>query len=161
MSEWFERFGFAPVARGLLTGAYPGDGADVAALAEAGVQEIVNLCEDAEYEPGVRVAVEDALTATGISERRIELVDYGALPEPALGRAVAEVMDALEEGRRVYLHCRAGWQRSAAVAGAVIALRENLEIEEALDALRERKPMAAPLEHQRADLLAWWAAQGR
>lgn len=160
MSEWFERFGFAPVARGLLTGAYPVDGDDVAALAEAGVQEIVNLCEDAEYEPGGRVAVEDALTAAGINERRIELVDYGALPGPALGSAIAEVMDALGEGRRVYLHCRAGWQRSAAVAGAVIALRENLDIEEALDALRERKPMAAPLEHQRADLLAWWAAQG-
>jgi len=161
VSAWFQRFGFAPVARGLLTGAYPTDGADVAALAEAGVQEIVNLCEDAEYEPGMRGAVEDALADAGIGERRIELVDYGALPEAALGRAVAEVMDALEDGRRVYLHCRAGWQRSAAVAGAVIALRENLEIEEALDALRERRPTAAPLEHQRADLLAWWAAQER
>lgn len=161
MSEWFERFGYAPVARGLLTGAYPADDADVAALAQAGVQEIVNLCEDAEYPPGTRAALEDALVAAGIDERRVELVDYGALPQPELGRAVSEVMSALDEGRRVYLHCRAGWQRSAAVAGAVIALREDLEIEEALDVLRERRPMAAPLEHQRADLLAWWAAQGR
>jgi protein-tyrosine phosphatase len=70
-------------------------------------------------------------------------------------------MDAMDEGRRVYLHCRAGWQRSAAVAAAVIALREELDIEEALDVLRERRPVAAPLEHQRADLLAWWAAQHR
>jgi protein-tyrosine phosphatase len=161
MSDWFERFGFAPVARGLLTGAYPADRADVKALAGAGVEEIVNLCEDAEYEPGARAAVQAALAAAGIRERRIELVDYGALPEQALGRAVSEVMDALEEGRRVYLHCRAGWQRSAAVAAAVIAEREDLDIEEALDVLRERRPVAAPLEHQRADLIAWWAAQQR
>ncbi len=161
MSDWFEHFGFAPVARGLLTGAYPADEADVAELAQAGVQEIVNLCEDAEYEDGVRVALEDALAAAGIDERRIELVDHGSLPQPELGRAVAEVVSLLEEDRRVYLHCRAGWQRSAAVAGAVIALRENLEVEEALEVLRDRRPMAAPLEHQRADLLAWWAARER
>ena len=161
MSDWFERFGFAPVTRGLLTGAYPGDEADVGALVNAGVQEIVNLCEDAEYEPGARSVVEPALSAAGIGERRIQLVDYGALPERALGRAVSEVMDAMDEGRRVYLHCRAGWQRSAAVAAAVIALREELDIEEALDVLRERRPMAAPLEHQRADLLDWWAARSR
>ena len=161
MSEWFRRFGYAPVARGLLTGAYPADEADVDALAREGVQEIVNLCEDAEYHPGARAALEEALAAEGIGERRIELVDYGALPEEALGRAVAEVMDRLEAGRRVYLHCRAGWQRSAAVAAAVIALREDLEIGDALDVLRERKPTAAPLEHQRADLLAWWAARSR
>jgi atypical dual specificity phosphatase len=159
MSEWFERFGFGPAARGLLTGAYPADEADVAALAGAGVQEIVNLCEDAEYEPGAREAVEAALAGAGIGERRIELVDYGAVPEPALAYAVSEVMRLLDEGRRVYLHCRAGWQRSAAVAAAVIALREDLEIEDALAVLRQRRPMAAPLEHQRADLLAWWSAQ--
>ena len=161
MSDWFQRFGFATVAPGLLAGAYPTDQADVDTLADAGVQEIVNLCQDAEYHFGARAALEKALAARGIAEHRIELVDYGDLPEEALEQAVAEVMGRLDEGRQVYLHCRAGWQRSAAVAAAVIALREDLEIEEALDVLRERKPTSEPLEHQRADLLAWWAARSR
>ncbi len=156
MSDWFERFGFAPVARGLLTGAYPADDADVAELAAAGVQDIVNLCEDAEYEPGTRAALVQALAAAGIDERRIELVDHGSLPQPELGRAVAEVVSLLEEDRRVYLHCRAGWQRSAAVAAGVIALREHVGIEAALARLRERKPSAEPMPHQEAHLLAWF-----
>jgi protein-tyrosine phosphatase len=59
------------------------------------------------------------------------------------------------------VHCRAGWQRSATVAAGVLALREGLPIEDALAVLRERKPTAEPLGHQRADLLAWWRTRAR
>jgi protein-tyrosine phosphatase len=160
MSSWFERFGYAQVAGGLLTGAYPLDAADVGRLAADGVEAVYNLCEDSEYGEGDRAAVEAALEAAGIAELRLSLVDYGALPAERLDRAVREVMDALDEGLCVYLHCRAGWQRSAAVAAGVIALREGLEVEQALAALRYRKPTAEPLDHQRSDLLAWWRARG-
>ena len=61
----------------------------------------------------------------------------------------------------MYLHCRAGWQRSATVAAAVIALREDLSLPQALAALRQRKPTAEPLPHQRADLLRWWRARAQ
>ena len=37
MSGWFERFGRAEVADGLMTGSYPCDEADVAALAADGI----------------------------------------------------------------------------------------------------------------------------
>ena len=46
------------------------------------------------------------------------------------------------------------------MAAGVIALREGLPIEEALGVLRERKPTAEPLGHQRADLLALVAYAG-
>ncbi|MDX6668160.1 MAG: histidinol-phosphate aminotransferase [Solirubrobacteraceae bacterium] len=160
MSEWFERFGFGAVGDSLLTGAYPLDADDVAALAAAGVDEVYNLCEDVEYGDGERAAVAAALAAAGITERRLSLTDYGNLPAPALERATMEVCAALAVGRRVYLHCRAGWQRSAAVAAGVIALREGLTIGGALDRLRERRPAAEPLAHQTADLLAWWEGRG-
>ncbi|MDX6642238.1 MAG: histidinol-phosphate aminotransferase [Solirubrobacteraceae bacterium] len=159
MSEWFERFGFGAVGDGLLTGAYPLDAADVAELAAAGVDEVYNLCEDVEYDEGNRAAVEAALDAAGITERRLSLVDYGGLPAPALERATREVCAGLAAGHRVYLHCRAGWQRSAAVAAGVIALREGTSIGSALDRLRERRPAAEPLAHQATDLLAWWAGR--
>ncbi len=39
----------------------------------------------------------------------------------------------LDEGHvRTYLHCRAGMQRSASVAAGVIALRDGVDIDEAL-----------------------------
>ncbi len=159
MSEWFSRFGFAPVADQLLAGAYPLDGEDVDRLAEAGVEVAYNLCQDEEYEPGQREAAAAALTASGIEERRLPLIDYGGLDAGALERSVGDVVAELEAGRRVYLHCRAGWQRSATVAAAVIAVREDVSLSQALERLTERKPTAEPLPHQRADLTAWWQAR--
>jgi len=160
MSRWFEHFGFAEVGDGLLAGAYPTDADDVAALARAHVDEVVNLCENVEYAPGEREVVAHALATAGIPECRVSLVDHGRLLAPEVERAVETVLERLDGGRHVYIHCRAGWQRSAAVAAAVIALREGLDIEQALEVVRERKPRAEPLEHQRADLLAWWVGRG-
>ncbi|MDQ4040332.1 MAG: dual specificity protein phosphatase family protein [Actinomycetota bacterium] len=156
MSEWFERFGFTEVAEGLLVGAYPVDADDVAAIAGAGAQVLVNLCEDVEYREGERSAVGAALAHAGIDERRLPVPDYGNLPEDTIDRAVRAVVSDLEAGRTVYLHCRAGWQRSATIAAGAVAVREGLGIEQALDRVRERKPTAEPLAHQRADLLGWW-----
>jgi atypical dual specificity phosphatase len=159
MSAWFERFGFASVGDGLLAGAYPLDDRDVEHLRRAGVQLAYNLCEDGEYEPAQRARVSRVLAAAGIAERRLPLVDYGGLAPHDLERATEEVMAELDSGRRVYLHCRAGWQRSAAVAAAVVARREDVSLERALEAVRRRKPTADPLPHQREDLRRWWEAR--
>ena len=156
MSRWFERFGFAEVGDDLLVGAYPVDAADVAAIAQAGADVLVNLCEDSEYAEGERDALASALSEVGIDEHRVPVEDYGALPPRAIDRAVEAVTGELEAGRRVYLHCRAGWQRSAAIAAAAVAVREELDVEAALARVRDRKATAEPLAHQRADLLAWW-----
>ena len=156
MSGWFRSYGFADVIDGLLVGAYPLDRDDVAMLEWVGVERVLNLTEDDEYPEGDREAVTAALAEAGIDERRIELIDFGQLPPEALERAVAEVISSLDEGKRTYLHCRAGWQRSAAVAAGVIAVREGLDPDEALAFVKERKPSADPLPHQRDDLRRWW-----
>jgi protein-tyrosine phosphatase len=156
MSDWFSRFGFTEIVDGLLSGAYPLDEEDVGRLAEERVEVAYNLCEDAEYDRGQRVAVEAALARVNIEERRLPMPDYGPLTRTSLDRAVEGLIDDLDRGRRVYLHCRAGWQRSAAVAAAVIAQREEVNPDRALAIVRERKPLAEPLPHQRVDLIEWW-----
>jgi protein-tyrosine phosphatase len=117
------------------------------------------LTEDGEYPEGDREAVVAALSEAGIEEQRVELIDFGGLPPEALERAVAAVMSSLEDGKRTYLHCRAGWQRSAAVAAGVVALREGIDVDEALALVKERKPSSDPLPHQREDLRRWWEAR--
>ncbi|HEY4829635.1 MAG TPA: dual specificity protein phosphatase family protein [Solirubrobacteraceae bacterium] len=156
MSRWFRSYGFADVLDNLLVGAYPLDQDDVDTLARLGIRRVLNLTEDGEYRPGDRQVVERALAAAGIDERRISLPDYGSLPPETLETAVQEVNAWLEDGERTYLHCRAGWQRSAAVATGVVALRAGLGIDDALDHVQEHKPSADPLPHQRADLRRWW-----
>jgi protein-tyrosine phosphatase len=157
MSAWFEEFGFAQVGPDLLMGAYPQDAEDVAALRNAGVTAIFNLVQDTEYQrAGGREACAAALAQAGIREERIEVVDYGSLRTDHIELAATTVLAWLDAGERVYVHCRAGMQRSAVVAGAVVALREGLEPLEALRCIRVRNPQANPLAHQRKDLLRWW-----
>ena len=161
MSDWFEHFGFAEVGDDLLMGAYPQDAEDVRRLADAGVTRIFNLVQDLEYDPGARDACVAALAAAGIDEQRVELVDFGSVPAAQIETAAQAVLAWLDEGERVYVHCRAGWQRSATVVTAIIALREGLLPNQALKRLRARKPTANPLSHQLADLLDWWRMRAR
>ena len=156
MSSWFEHFGFAVVGDDLVMGAYPQDAEDVAAIAETGVTRIFNLVQDVEYEPGARDACVTALAESGIEERRVALVDFGSLTTEQIEGAAQAVLAWLEQGERVYVHCRAGWQRSATVVAAIVTLREGVDPWVALDILRERKPTANPLSHQREDLFRWW-----
>ncbi len=156
MSQWFLAYGFADVSEDLLIGAYPLDVDDVRLLEGLGVRRVLNLAEDREYAPGQQRQAAGALAAAGIEETRMSLVDYGRLPSDALEAAVEKVVGWLHAGERSYVHCRAGWQRSAAVAAGVVAVRDGISIDLALDRVRVRKPSANPLPHQREDLMRWW-----
>jgi protein-tyrosine phosphatase len=161
MSDWFEHFGFAQVAPELLIGAYPQDAADVAQLQAAGVTRVLNLVQDLEYDPGGRDACVLALADAGIEEHRIQIIDFGNLLPGHIELATRKALEWLDAGERVYVHCRAGMQRSATVAVAVVMLRDGLELSDALDSIRGRKPSANPLSHQRQDLVRWWARRNK
>jgi len=156
MSHWFTTYGFAEVHDGLLIGAYPLDAEDVGMLATMSVSRILNLVEDQEYPPGSRFAIEAGLREAGIHEHRMQLTDFGSLPADRLEEAVQLVVGWLKQGDLSYVHCRAGWQRSAAVAAGAVAVYDGLGIDQALDFVQKRKPSADPLPHQRDDLRAWW-----
>jgi protein-tyrosine phosphatase len=161
MSTWFRTYGFAEIFADLVIGAYPQDAEDVSMLEWMGVQRVVNLVEDEEYRDGERDAVAGALSAAGIPEQRVKFTDFGNLPADGLEAAVQEVCRGLSDGAKTYLHCRAGQQRSAVVAAGVIALRQNIDPDEALAFVQQRKPSAAPLPHQLEDLHRWWDGRGQ
>lgn len=161
MSRWFRSYGFAEVDDRLAIGAYPLDAADVGMLSSHAVSHVLNLAQDEEYRAGQHEAVAAAYDVLGIEERRLDVVDYGHLPPELLERAVTTVAGWLErDDATVYVHCRAGWQRSAAVAAGVVAIRDGLDIDDALAAVKRRKKDADPLPHQVCDLHAWWDARG-
>jgi len=160
VSKWFRTYGYADIAENLLIGAYPLDAADVQMLHWLGVERILNLVEDGEYRQGERKRVVEALEAAGIEEHRLSLTDYGGLPAARLELAAHQISGWLDEGVRSYVHCRAGWQRSAAVAAAVVALRKGIDVDAALAYVQKRKPSADPLPHQREHLRAWWNGRG-
>lgn len=159
MSGWFREYGWGAVAPALFTGSYPQDARDVEALAAAGITTVVNLCRDGEYRPGARAAVGAAYAAAGIVEYRLPSEDYGGLAPELLERGAALVGAALDAGATVYVHCRAGWQRSASVAAAALVVRDGIDVPAALAAIRRRRPDARPLPHQVEDLLRWQAGR--
>jgi predicted protein tyrosine phosphatase len=156
VSDWFLTYGFGDVYDRLVIGAVPLDPTDVKMIARLGVTRVLNMVEDAEYPPGARVAVRLALEEAGIEEQRVSLVDYGHLPPEAIEQAVDTVNGWLDDRQLTYVHCRAGWQRSAAIAAGVVATRDHVDIDEALQRVNRRKPSADPLPHQRDDLRRWW-----
>ncbi|MHB1569743.1 MAG: protein-tyrosine phosphatase family protein [Solirubrobacteraceae bacterium] len=157
VSRWFHQYGFADVHDQLLVGAYPLDPGDVDTLAHMGVTRVLNLAEDAEYPPGARPEVQAAFARAAIAEYRVPFGDFGSLPQEPLERAVSLVESWLRDEGLVYVHCRAGRQRSAAVAAGAVAALEGLAIDDALALVRRRKPTAEPLPHQVDDLRTWWA----
>lgn len=159
MSTWFRTYGYGEVHPGLIVGAYPLDRVDVDRLGLMRVERVLNLVEDTEYQPGDREQIEAAYASYGIDETRMNLVDFGHLPAERLEQAVSTLVRWLGDGQRVYVHCRAGWQRSAAVASGAVAVIRRVPIEEALELVRGQKPTADPLPHQRADLHDWWVAR--
>lgn len=156
MSDWFRSYGFAEVAERLLIGAYPLDEQDIAMLSRLNISRILNLTEDEEYPPGARDAASAALKEAAIPEERLTTPDYGGLPVSVIDHAVGIVSEWLGEGEIVYMHCRAGWQRSAALAAAVLADHTGVDLDAALAQVKSRKPAADPLPHQLEDLENWW-----
>ena len=161
MSGWFESYGFAEVFPELIIGAYPLDSGDVGALASSGVRRVLNLAQDAEYRQGQRAEIESALARREIEEVRLSIVDFGHLPADRLDHAVGTVVGWMDECVRSYVHCRAGWQRSASVAAGAVAVFNDVDISTALAWVRRHRSTANPLPHQRADLLDWWLTRGR
>jgi protein-tyrosine phosphatase len=159
VSKWFRSYGFAEVGPCLFVGAYPLDDEDVLALEFYGIKRVLNLVEDTEYTPGTRSDLGLLFDYAGIEEHRLSLTDFGNLPAQAIEEAVRIVNGWLDQDLPTYLHCRAGWQRSAALAAGVIAVREGLDIDAALEAVHQRKPSANPLPHQREDLHRWWSSR--
>ncbi|HEX3801594.1 MAG TPA: dual specificity protein phosphatase family protein [Solirubrobacteraceae bacterium] len=159
MSSWFRSYGYASVFDGLIVGALPLDETDVRMLSTLGVTRVLNLVEDDEYKRGARRKVERALERAGIEEHRLSTEDFGNLTPELLEQATVQVNAWLDDGETVYLHCRAGWQRSAAVAAGAIALRAGVSLDTALRMVQALKNTADPLPHQREDLQRWFSAR--
>lgn len=159
VSAWFRQYGCDVVEKGLVIGAVPRDAEDVATLVGLGVTRVVCLVADGEYATGERAAVAEAYAAAGIAESRVPSQDFGALGPATLERSSGLVAAALRDGETLYLHCRAGWQRSAVTAAAALSRRTGVPPERTLEQVRARRPDACPLPHQVEDLERWWTAR--
>jgi protein-tyrosine phosphatase len=105
-----------------------------------------------------------AAAASGIHSTRFPVPDRGV---PASRESVAhladEIVDALETGKNVAVHCRQGIGRSPLIVASVLVTAGG-EVTPALEAIRESRGLVVPeTEEQRQWLrdFAQWAASKR
>jgi protein-tyrosine phosphatase len=156
---WPGRLGILPRPRG---GDWLGD--ETAAWREAGIDIVVSLLEPEEEAQLVLEGEAAAAAASGIDFRPFPIPDRGV---PASRESVAEltdgIVDALDAGKNVAVHCRQGIGRSGMIVGGVL-VAAGTELPEALKTIEESRGLEVPeTEEQRRWLLdfARWRAANR
>jgi protein-tyrosine phosphatase len=156
-------FTWDEIAPGVHAGRAPIFRRDVWRMRARGITHVLDLRETLEWdEPGRRggsaVAEIDAL---GMSRLQVAIRDMGTPRSEDLDQAVTYMEAALHLGGQVYVHCRAGVQRTGAIAAAWFARQQHCSIDEAIVRLRERRPDFEPLIYQIRAAQAWLAARQR
>ena len=151
--EWLDRR--------IAAGRNPLSTRDVASLRAAGITHVLDLREEAEWTlPRFGGAAIEAMAKLGIQRMHLPVVDMGA-PEPLdFDRAVAWIEKALAQSNaRVFLHCRAGMERTAAIAIAFWVAREGISYDAAFRNLKGKRAIFKPLPAQERAVKEWMAGR--
>jgi protein-tyrosine phosphatase len=70
------------------------------------------------------------------------IADFGILVRLELQKVVSQVLEALEEGRNVAVHCHAGRGRTGMLLACILRAAEGIDGEEAIERIREIVPGA-------------------
>jgi rhodanese-related sulfurtransferase len=150
-------FTWDEIAPGVHAGRAPIFRRDIWRLRARGVTHILDLREDLEWDgPGRRGGSAIAeIEMLGLSRLCVAIRDMGTPSVRHLDEAVAYLDAALHLGGSVYVHCRAGVQRTGAIAAAWFARQQRCSIDEAVEQLRERRPDFEPMVFQVAAARDW------
>lgn len=127
----------------LLAGEYPGQFTAEStrqrldALLQAGFDTFIDLTRPNETVPYHRILLEEAkLYEVEVERHNFPIGDFG-LPTPETMKAILDTLDAaLQQGRKIYLHCWGGIGRTGTTVGCYL-VRRGMRGEEALRQLAE------------------------
>lgn len=153
-------FNYNAITDNIIAGRNPLTQLDIETLKELGVTHIVDLRQQHEWAPpkfGVEAI--NVIAGNGLQRLHLEIIDMDAPTPETLEQFVAHLNKVLsQENSRVYVHCRAGMERTAAVLIAYYARKHGLEYVEALEQLREKRPIFVPLPVQERAVRQWLAS---
>lgn len=141
---------------GILCGRNPLTAGDVEALHEAGVRRVLDLRMDDEWNTQTRFGREAiAAMSWGEIERiSVPIVDEEPLSAEELDRTW-EILSAADEEQTLYVHCRAGIERTGSALGAFLARSQGISLSDAIEKLNDAGCALRPLPHQVAAVQRW------
>ncbi len=139
----------------LWVGAYPQSPDDVLFLQGRGLTAILNLQSDDDFaDRGINWNLFWRFyVARGLEVVRVPILDFE--PDALLARlddGVAALEDLVSRGRKVYVHCTAGVNRSPTVCIAWLAAHRGMALDDAVEHVRTIRPRVYPY----PEVLAAW-----
>lgn len=152
------KFEYSQVADRLYAGRNPLTALDVAELASLGITHTLDLREPHEWQaPRFGDEALQEISRRGITRHHLPVVDAGVPTPEQLERAVIFLRGALREPTfKVYVHCRAGIERTSAVLVAYWGRTWGMTYDQALHALRKGRPSLR--RHGEAEVAQWLAS---
>lgn len=111
-------------------------------LQKLGITHVISVLEDFEMEAGwINTPVKHSdWEEAGISVKHIPAPDFYGLNKDEIREGVKDLHEALEKGKTVYLHCKAGRGRSATVLVAYLMEHHGYTLEKAISLVKEYRP---------------------
>jgi protein-tyrosine phosphatase len=155
-------FEYNQVADRLYAGRNPITAADVDTLAALGVNHYLDLREAKEYAaPRLGQEALAAMSDRGIIRTQIPITDTRPPSTEDFEKAVECLERALSNpGSIVYVSCRAGRERTAAILVAYQAIHSGRGYEKALEALQRGRPSLRPLWGQEQAVRRFLSSRG-
>jgi protein-tyrosine phosphatase len=124
---------------------------------ESGITHVLDLREPWEFSaPRQGEEALASLNEHGVRRLHIPVQDMQAPTHADIGAAVSYIEETLANpAARLYLHCRAGKERSGCVAVAWYAQKHGIEYDETLSRLQKARPSIWPLPGQELAIRAW------
>jgi len=145
------------VAERIMAGRNPLTARDVDTLKALGITHILDLREPREWAaPKFGAEALAEIERCGLHRTVMTVLDMKAPTAEALEAACRYFDETLQDGgNRIYIHCRAGMERTAAVLIAYHARRHGVSYDEALAKLREGRPIFKPMPGQERAVRQW------
>lgn len=158
-TPYLPQFECSIISPQLLAGRNPLTERDVEWLEDMGVTHDLDLREESEWLPP-RFGLA-AVQRLGAHRQWLPVQDMGAPTPATLDQACRYLDEVLAlPGSVVYVHCRAGRERTAAVLVAYFAKLYRMGYDETLTMLRKRRPSLKPLENQEQAVRDWLGSIG-
>jgi protein-tyrosine phosphatase len=117
---------------------------EAAGWRRAGLDTVVSLLENEEAAQLQLVHERDAAESQGITFISFPIPDRGVPASvPAVVSLLRKIVQALEEGKSVALHCRQGVGRSGLIAAGVL-MSSGMETEKAIDVVTTARGVTVP-----------------